>query len=133
MEKDMGISRVDLEGRGGTLLRWIALSVIVGCLLFPAASAASTPAVAAPRPSLTAKWWQTYVSIPNSENPAHRCDLGIDKVVFLGATTGAPESRSCTVAAGSSILVPLINIECSRLEDNGQTPAEWRACANGYA
>jgi hypothetical protein len=28
---------------------------------------------------------------------------------------------------------PLINVECSSLEGNGRTPAEWRACATGIA
>jgi hypothetical protein len=113
----------------------LALSVIVGCVLLPtAAHAASTPAVAAPRPSLTALWWKAYVSIPASE--ASRCDLGIDKVVFLGANSGGSVTRSCTLPAGTSILVPLINVECSRLEPPpffGATPAERRACAAGFA
>jgi hypothetical protein len=114
--------------------RLLALSVIVGCVLVPtAAQAAPTPAVAAPRPSLTAQWWQTYAALPASQDPASRCDLGIDKIVFLGVSRGIPVSRSCTLRAGTSILVPLINIECSRIEDNGQTPAEWRACAEEIA
>ena len=44
-----------------------------------------------------------------------------------------PVSRSCTLSAGTSILVPLINIECSRLEGNGDTPAELRTCAEDIA
>jgi hypothetical protein len=115
-------------------LHLLVLSVIVGCVLLPtAAHAGSTPAVAAPRPSLTAQWWATYIGLPASQNPGDRCDLGIDKVAFLGVNTGSPVSRSCTLPAGTSILVPLINVECSRIEGNGQTPAEWRACAEGIA
>ena len=97
-----------------------------------ASGAASTPAVAPPRASLTALWWSTYASIPATEDPAARCDLGIDKVVFLGATSGGVVRRSCTLAAGTSILVPLINAECSGPGD-GQTPAEWSACAKALA
>jgi hypothetical protein len=90
--------------------------------------------VAPPAPPLTALWWKAYVSIPASE--VSRCDLGIDKVVFLGATAGESVSRSCTLPAGTSILVPLINVECSRLEPPpffGATPAERRTCAEGIA
>ena len=29
--------------------------------------------------------------------------------------------------------MPLINVECSSVEGNGRTPAEWRACATGFA
>jgi hypothetical protein len=60
----------------------------------------------------------------------------IDHVVFLGATAGRSVSRSCTLPAGTSILVPLINIECSSLEPPpffGATPAERRTCAEGFA
>src|SRR3954471_8019412 len=52
------IPRVRLERRAGVQLRRLALIAAVGCVLLPCASAAaSTPAVAAPRPSLTALWW----------------------------------------------------------------------------
>jgi hypothetical protein len=116
-----------------------ALAVVVTAVtaLTLAASALAAPTVTPPRASLTALWWRAYVSIPSSEDPAHRCDLGIDKVVFLGATTGEdPVTRVCTLSARTSILVPLINIECSSLEAPpffGATPAERRACAKGFA
>jgi|1186.fasta_scaffold414832_2 hypothetical protein len=128
------LPHVRLERRTSALLRWLAFTAIVGCVLLPAAPAgASSPAVAPPRPSLTALWWKAYVAIPDG---ASRCDLRIDKVVFLGATTGGPASRSCTLRAGTSVLVPLINIECSSLEPApffGATPAARRACAKGFA
>jgi hypothetical protein len=131
---NLRIIRVPGERRPSALLRWLAFTAIVGCALLPTASAAaSTPAVAPPRPSLTALWWKAYVAVPDA---ASRCDLGIDKVVFLGATTGGSASRSCTLRAGVSVLVPLINIECSSLEPPpffGATPAERRACAKGFA
>jgi hypothetical protein len=134
---EMSTCRVPLGGRRSKLLRWLAYSVIIGCALLPTVStAAPTPTVAPPRASLTAEWWKTYVSIPASEDPASRCDLGIDNVVFLGATTGGSVKRSCTLPAGTSILVPLINVECSSLDPPpffGRTPAEQRACAEGFA
>jgi hypothetical protein len=118
-------------------VRWIALSAMVGCVLLPTAStAASTPKVRPPSAPLTAHWWQTYVSI---QDPADRCDLGIDKVVFLNgnpAPDGSPAIRSCTLAAGTTILVPLINVECSSLDDPpflATTTAARRACAKGFA
>lgn len=136
----MGISPAPRKGRRKPL-RWLACTAIVGCLLLPAAStAASTPAVRPPSGPLTALWWKTYVSIPASQDPADRCDLGIDHVVFLNgnpAPDGGPASRSCTLAAGTTILVPLINIECSSLEVDtpffGATIAARRACATGFA
>ena len=84
------------------------------------------PEVTKPPASLTAAWWQTFLSI--SGDPLGRCDLGRDHVVFLAGTTGGSVTRSCTVPAGKSILVPLINNECSTIEGNGSTPAELRAC-----
>jgi hypothetical protein len=118
-------------------VRWIALSAMVGCVLLPTAStAASTPKVRPPSAPLTAHWWQTYVSI---QDPADRCDLGIDKVVFLNgnpAPDGSPAIRFCTLAAGTTILVPLINVECSSLDDPpflATTTAARRACAKGFA
>ena len=53
-------------------------------------------------------------------------------MVFLAGTTGGAATRSCTIPAGSSILVQLINVECSTAEGNGDTPAELRACARGF-
>jgi hypothetical protein len=135
----MGISPVSQEGRRSKLLRWLALgAIVVGCVLLPTASTgASTPAVKPPSAPLTAQWWQTYVAIPASQDPANRCDLGIDNIVFLnGTSSGGSVSRSCTLPAGTTILVPLINIECSSLEGMpffGATKADRRACAKGFA
>jgi hypothetical protein len=117
-------------------LRWLAFSAIVGCVLLPTASAtASTPAVAPPAASLTAQWWQTYVSIPSGA-AATRCNLGTSEIVFLGATGTGSVNGSCTLTAGTSILLPLINVECSSLEDPpffGATPNQRRVCAKKFA
>lgn len=54
--------------------------------------------------------------------------------MFLaGTVTEGTAARTCTIPAGKSILVPLINVECSTAEGNGTTPAELRACAAGFA
>jgi hypothetical protein len=113
-------------------LRLVAVSVLlVSLLLASAAAVAAPPQVKKPPPPLTALWWQTFLSI--SGNPLDRCDLGTRDVVFLAGTTGGTATRSCTIPAGTSILVPLINVECSTVEGNGDTPAELRAYARGFA
>jgi hypothetical protein len=110
----------------------VAVSVLLVSLLLGATAAvAAPPQVKKPPPPLTALWWQTFLSI--SGNPLDRCDLGTGDVVFLAGTTGGSATRSCTIPAGTSILVPLINVECSTAEGNGDTPAELRACARGFA
>jgi hypothetical protein len=110
----------------------LALSAILASLVTWSATAlAAPPEVKKPPPPLTATWWQTFLAIPG--NPLDRCDLGTRDVVFLAGTTGGTATRSCTIPAGKSILVPLINIECSTAEGNGNTPAELRACAKKTA
>ena len=122
-----------MSGRG-KLLRRVTSGAIVGALLLPgAAMAAPTPAVAPPSKSLTAQWWQTLVRVPNA---ASRCDLGAGNVVFLGATATGSVSGSCTLDAGTSVLLPLINIECSSLEEDpffGANPGQRLVCAKRFA
>jgi hypothetical protein len=114
------------------VLRSLAVGVILAVLLLgPTAAMAAPPAVRKPPPPLTALWWQTVLSIPGDS--LDRCDLGTRDVVFLAGTTGGAATRSCTIPAGTSILVPLINVECSTVEGNGDIPAELRACARGFA
>lgn len=113
-------------------LRWVAVGVVLASLLLgPTAAVAAPPQVKKPPPPMTALWWQTFLSL--SGNPLDRCDLGSRDVVFLAGTTGGAATRSCTIPAGTSILVPLINVECSTAEGNGDTPAELRACVRGFA
>jgi len=114
------------------VLRSLAVGVILAVLLLgPTAAMAAPPAVRKPPPPLTALWWQTVLSIPGDS--LDRCDLGTRDVVFLAGTTGGAATRSCTIHAGTSIFVPLINVECSTAEGNGDTPAELRACARVFA
>lgn len=104
-------------------------------MLLPMAAAnAALPDLQKPPPPLTAQWWQTFLAVNSSgSNPLDRCDLGTPDVVFLAGTTGGSATRSCTMAANKSILVPLINVECSEGEGNGHTPSELRDCAKGVA
>ena len=131
----MRISFVSPKGTRGKLLHLVALGAIVGCVLPAASVAAPTPGVAAPSKSLTAQWWQTLVSVPGSV-AASSCDLGTGKVVFLGATATGTVSGSCTLRAGTSVLLPLINVECSSLEEDpfdGRNPGQRLLCARGHA
>jgi hypothetical protein len=66
------------------------------------------------------KWWKWILSIPKEKNPAFdntgkhadegQCD---PKVMFLSGTFGGPVTRRCKVPSGKSILMPIINYECS--------------------
>ena len=117
--------------RRASVLRSLCLGVLGALSIAPATAIAAPPPVKKPPPPLTALWWQTFVS--TSGNALDRCDLGTGDVVFLAGTTGGSATRSCTIPAGSSLLVPIINAECSEAERNGRTPAELRRCARGFA
>lgn len=76
---------------------------------------------------LTAHWWQWVFSIPDSANPlteltGERCVVGQHGPVwFLGGDftgSGGPIQRTCTIPRGKSILMPVINAECSTAEGN---------------
>ena len=66
------------------------------------------------------KWWKWILSIPKEKNPAYdKTGKYVDegqchpKVMFLSGTFGGPVTRSCGVPSGKSILMPIINYECS--------------------
>jgi hypothetical protein len=132
----MRVSSPSRTSGRGKLLRRVTLGAIVGVLLLPGATmAAPTPPVAAPSKSLTAQWWQEHVAL-SAADAANRCDLGPGDVVFLGATATGTVSGSCTLAAGTSVLLPLINVECSSLEDPpffGANPGQRLVCAKRFA
>ena len=80
----------------------------------------------------SAEWWKWQLSLPAIDHPAFsldgaNCDAGQDgKVWFLtGAfTTEVPENEfntivreSCAVPTGKAIFFPIINIECSTIEE----------------
>lgn len=95
----------------------------------------------------TARWWQWFYSIPRDVNPFNDV-TGINcaqyqsgPVWFLTGTTGngagGSANLTCTLPAGKSILVPIINWECSFAESgHGQkifkTGEGLRACAEGH-
>jgi hypothetical protein len=89
--------------------------------------------VTVPAASLTAAWWQKFTATEDF-GKFEGCDTGTGQVIFLtGAVNTGPVNRSCEeVPVGRSLLVPLINVECSKIEGNGSTYAELKACANGF-
>lgn len=87
----------------------------------------------------TAKWWQWLLSIPASENPSidktgEHCGVGQNgSVWFLAGTTGGKNERACTIPSGVSILIPILNSECSTAEfPDLRTEAELHECAKQF-
>jgi hypothetical protein len=84
----------------------------------------------------TAAWWQWAIAMPITANPLMEtadCDAGQSGPVwFLGGSfVNATTTRECTIPAGRSILVPVLNAECSNVESPpfyGADEAELRAC-----
>ncbi len=86
----------------------------------------------------TAAWWQWAYGIPVPSNPlfdetGSLCSSGQSGPVWFLAgvfnATGTAVRNACVVPAGKVLLVPVLNGECSNVEGNGTTEAEWRACA----
>lgn len=94
----------------------------------------------------TAKWWNWLVSFPDNtsnstltQNPGQdpsgkSCALGqTGPVWFLAGSTGKSGPltvRTCTIPTGKAILFPVVNYECSYLENPGsKNEADLRDCA----
>jgi hypothetical protein len=103
-------------------------------LLAPTPANAAHAKVDKPDGSLTVSWWQQFVRITDS-NTFIGCDVGSGKIVFLTgiSATVSTVDRSCTTDKAKTFLVPLINVECSTVEGNGETFAELAECATGFA
>ena len=88
----------------------------------------------------TATWWQWAFSMPISSHPlfdSADCSAGQSGPVWFlgGAFTGTAATRTCTVPAGTALLFPLLNAECSDIEPPpffGADEAEMRACARAF-
>jgi hypothetical protein len=87
------------------------------------------------------EWWKWALSIPLDRNPltdttGEFCAEGQSgDVWFIGGIISTQPSpiqitRTCTIPAGKALFFPVINGECSRIEGNGETEEELRACAN---
>jgi hypothetical protein len=117
-----------------------SIVLAAGLLLFiPAAGQAQPPNtqqpstnVHKPAPELTANWWQAFLAAPADQFGS--CNLGgRGNIIFLAGTTGGKAQRQCTVPTGSSFLVPVINLECSQIEGNGDNFAKLQQCASEVA
>jgi hypothetical protein len=102
------------------------IALAAGLLLFTPAAGQAQPLstqqpsanVHKPAPELTANWWQAFLAVPADQFGS--CNVGGQgNIIFLAGTTGDEAQRQCTVPTGSSFLVPLINVECSQIEGNG--------------
>lgn len=92
--------------------------------------------------SLSAEWWQWALSIPSSANPLNDSDgshCGVGQhgnTWFLAGSNIGEVTRVCTVKKGKDLFFPVINIECSNIEQPpffGATLNERKACAEGFA
>ncbi len=88
----------------------------------------------------TAEWWQWVMSLPNSANPlvdeeGVRAMAGQrGQVWFLVGGSGAETvlTRTATIPAGKSLLIPMINVLWDQLDPSTQTEAQIRQAAATY-
>ena len=89
---------------------------------------------------LSAQWWQWSFSLPVAGHPFLECPVPSDAgqagpVWFLAGQFGTSECE-ISVPPGKRLFFPLVNAECSSLEDPpfyGGTAEEQRDCAQGWA
>lgn len=88
----------------------------------------------------TAEWWQWAVSFsapndPFTDTTGANAGLGQSgPVFFLGGNPTGTSSRTFSVAAGKSLLLPLVNVEWSQHELGfDKTPQEIRQAASDFA
>jgi hypothetical protein len=76
-----------------------------------------------------ARWWQYVFGIPADENPisdttGKQCHVGQwGPVFFLAGANGGTFTRSCDVAEGVGLFLPIINIGWA-IPDDGDTPKD---------
>ncbi len=89
-----------------------------------------------------AAWWQWAFSLPAVDNPlfdetGSKCGNGQSGPVFFLAgvfnVTGSAVRNDCTVPSGKALFFPILNVECSNVEGNGDTQVALRDCAAFYA
>jgi hypothetical protein len=84
----------------------------------------------------TAKWDQWFISMPQQTNAADDptgkfCAVNQNGPVwFLAGTTGGSAERTCTIPTGKAILFPVVNSECSYIENpTAKTESDLISCA----
>jgi hypothetical protein len=145
--------------KGNRKSQWIGVAAVISLLAVVSASAPPVHA-ANPNPGVippnatpygmtygewSARWWQWALSLPVDENPFFDedgdCTNGangqLGPVWFLTGVlneSGTAE-RDCTVPVGKALFFPLINVECSTVEEEpffGADEDALRACATGF-
>ena len=96
-------------------------------------------------PEWVAAWWQWAISQPRTGHPLDQigdveCGTGRDgeDVWFLGGvvTISGTLTRRCTIPAGVALFLPVLNTECSTLEQPpfyGSDEPTLRACTEAFS
>lgn len=89
----------------------------------------------------SAAWWQYVLAIPAVDNPAADstgAKCGVDqangKIFFLTGnfTSDTTVTRNCSIPAGRTLIIPIVNTECSTVEAPpffGANEKDLRVCA----
>lgn len=79
----------------------------------------------------TVRWWRWLLSLPKTENPAvdqtgtySKLSQKNKNVWFLAGTFDGYVERECNVPIGKSILMPIINYECSFADEPSITTSD---------
>jgi hypothetical protein len=144
IQKERVMKNMTWSWRSARAIALILLAVVIGSVPTAVASD-SNPRVFPPDAAvfgmtygdLSAAWWQYIVSIPASTNPLNDVtgcgpQQSSGPILFLAGSFVGPVTRTCTVPSGKVILIPIINVECSTLEEapfHGSNEAELRSCA----
>jgi hypothetical protein len=130
-----------------------AIGVIAALIAWPISRAHarnSNPGVIPPQAAAygmtyadwSAAWWQWALSLPADQNPFFdedgSCANGANgqdgPVWFLTGVINDSGTavRDCTVPPGKALFFPIVNVECSTAEGNGEDEAQLRACLETY-
>lgn len=124
----------------------LVLILLVGVNFAGQTAFAENPNPNMPVSLLSGKWWQWAFSMPVDKHPLNDtadCSEGQSgSVWFLGSAitseqTGLNEyeavvSRECEVPAGTSLFVPVLNVECSVLEGYGTSARDLSEAAKFF-
>ena len=83
----------------------------------------------------TAKWWQWFIGIPNSQQPfadatGEKCGTNQGGPVWYLVGAAGKVERTCTIPSDKAILFPILDTECSYSESPSlKTQEDLRKCA----